>query len=107
MSSASSRCASLRSAPVSKTSAAALLFSGFIPLFAAEAAAQVCQWQGMQVNITQVRAPQIQPTAHPLLGACSRIIHFFVCCQEPLDIGTTQFHPLERINASFRIRDLR
>src|SRR5258708_7903075 len=86
----------------------ALFFSGLIPLFAGEAAAQTRQWKGMQVYITQVRTPQVQPLAILLLvTAHSWTTPVLVCCQEPLDIGTTQFHPLVGIDASCDIRGRR
>src|SRR5260370_30192496 len=86
----------------------ALFFSGLIPLFAGEAAAQTRQWKGMQVYITQIRTPQVQPLAILLLvTARSWTTPVLVCCQEPRDIGTTQFHPLEGIDATCDVRDLR
>ncbi len=86
----------------------ALLFCSFIPLFAGEAATQARQRKGMQVHITQVRTPQIQPPAHLLLVAARPgITCVFVCCQQPLDIGTAQSHPFEGIDASFGIRGRR
>src|SRR5213080_866647 len=79
----------------------ALFFSGLIPLLAGEATAQTRQWKGMQIYITQIRTPQVQPLAILLLvaGRCGTA-SVLVCCQEPLDIGTTQFHSLEGIDAS-------
>src|SRR6266567_3661227 len=79
----------------------ALFFSGLIPLLAGEVTAQTRQWKGMQIHITQIRTPQVQPLAILLLvaGRC-RTASVLVCCQEPLDIGTTQFHSLEGIDAS-------
>ena len=66
----------------------ALFFGSLIPLFAGEAAEQTRQWKGMQVCITQVRGPQIQALAIPLLVAGRSGITFtFECYQEPLDIG--------------------
>ena len=86
----------------------ALFFSGFIPLFACEAAMQIRQWEPVQVYITQVRTPQVQPLAILLLVAASReITSVFAPCQEPLDIGTTQFHPFKGIDASSDIRGRR
>src|SRR5258706_1392697 len=86
----------------------ALFFSGFIPLFACEAATQIRQWERVQVYITQVRAPQVQPLAILLLIAPScEITSFFAPCQEPLDIGTTQFHPFKGIDASCDIKGRR
>src|SRR5579859_706797 len=56
----------------------------------------------MQVDITQIRTPQVQPLAILLLLVAARcwVTSVIACCQEPLDIGTTQFHPLEGIDAS-------
>src|SRR5436853_544523 len=79
----------------------ALFFSGLIPLLAGEATAQTRQWKGMQIYITQIRTPQVQPLAILLLvaGRCETTF-VLLCCQEPLDISTTQFHSLEGIDAS-------
>src|SRR5947209_1200037 len=79
----------------------ALFFSGLIPFLACEATAQTRQWKGMQIYITQIRTPQVQPLAILLLvaGRCETTF-VLVCCQEPLDISTTQFHSLEGIDAS-------
>src|SRR5258706_2725799 len=86
----------------------ALFFSGFIPRFACEAATQMRQWERLKIYITQVRTPQFQPLAILLLIAPScEITSVFAPCQEPLDIGTTQFHPFKGINASSDIRGRR
>src|SRR5438552_2075812 len=71
----------------------ALFFSGLIPLLAGEATAQARQWKGMQIYITQIRTPQVQTLAILLLvaGRCETTF-VLLCCQEPLDISTTQFH---------------
>src|SRR5260370_130546 len=86
-----------------------LFFSGLIPLCTGEAAAQTRQWKGMQVFITQIRTPQVQPLVILLLLVVARsgTTPVLAFCQEPLDIGTTQFHPLERIDASCDVRDRR
>src|SRR5438477_395120 len=65
-----------------------LFCRGLIPLFAGEATAQTCQRKGMQVCITQVSSPQVQPPAILLLLGAFRsgTTAIFVCCQEPLNI---------------------
>src|SRR5947208_1645920 len=86
----------------------ALFFSRLVPLFVGEAAEQARQWKGMQVCITQVRGPQVQALAISLLVAGRSGITFtFECYQDPLDIGTVQFHPPEGIDASRDVGDRR